>query len=58
MAKTDPHKTHSYSQDYILMTAFTQEIGHLTVNKKNDNITPIVEEYLRGRVKEIKERWK
>jgi len=58
MAKTDPHKTHSYSQDYILMTAFQSEINSLTCRKNNDNITPIVEEYLRNRVKEIKERWK
>lgn len=58
MSDTDPHKHYSYSHDYILMTAFTHEIGSLTVNKKNDNITPIVEEYLRNRVKEIKERWK
>ena len=58
MAKTDPHKTHSYSHDYILMTAFQHEINSLTVRKNNDNITPIIEEYLRDRVKEIKDRWK
>jgi hypothetical protein len=58
MAKTDPHKTHSYSQDFILMTAFQSEINSLTVRKKNDNISPIIEEYLRDRVKEIKDRWK
>lgn len=58
MVKTDPHKNYSYSQDYILMTAFQSEINSLTVRKNNDNITPIVEEYLRDRVKEIKERWK
>lgn len=58
MEKTDPHKTHSYSHDYILMTAFQHEINSLTVRKNNDNIRPIVEEYLRDRVKEIKDRWK
>jgi len=58
MAKIDPHKTHSYSQDFILMTAFQSEINSLTVRKKNDNISPIIEEYLRDRVKEIKDRWK
>jgi len=58
MAKTDPHKKHSYSQDYILMTAFQTEISHLTLRKNNDNITPIVEEYLRNRLKELKDRWK
>ena len=58
MAKTDPYKNYSYSQDYILMTAFQSEINSLTIRKNNDNITPIVEEYLRERVKEIKDRWK
>jgi hypothetical protein len=58
MSKTDPHKNYSYSQDYILMTAFQTEINILTVCKNNDNITPIVKEYLKDRVKEIKERWK
>lgn len=58
MEKTDPHKNYSYSQDYLIMTAFQSEINSLTVRNNNDNITPIVEEYLRGRVKEIKERWK
>jgi hypothetical protein len=58
MAKTDTQKNYSYSQDYNTMVAFQHEINTLTVRKKNDNITPIVEEYLRDRVKEIKERWK
>ena len=58
MAKTDPHKNYNYSYDYLVMTAFQHEINSLTVRKNNDNITPIVEEYLRDRVKEIKERWK
>ena len=58
MEKIDPHKNYSYSQDYLIMTAFQNEINSLTVRKNNDNITPIVEEYLRGRVKEIKDRWK
>ena len=58
MEKNKNHVEHSYSQDYILVTAFQQEIGHLTVSEKRDNIEPIVEEYLRNRVKEIKARWK
>jgi hypothetical protein len=58
MAKTDPHKTHSYSQDYILITALQSELMSLPLRRKNDNITPIIEEYLRDRVKELKERWK
>jgi hypothetical protein len=58
MAKTDPHKTHSYSQDYILITALQSELMSLPLRRKNDNITPIIEEYLRDRVKELKDRWK
>ena len=58
MEKNKNHTKHSYSQDYILVTAFQQEIGYLTSNKNRDNIEPIVEEYLRNRVKELKERWK
>ena len=58
MAKTDPHKTHSYSQDYILMTAFVQEVGSLKTKKDRSNEMAIVQEYLEQRVKEIKDRWK
>jgi hypothetical protein len=58
MAKTDPHKNHSYSQDYILITALQSELMSLPLRRKNDNITPIIEEYLRDRVKELKDRWK
>ena len=58
MEKTKNHTNHSYSQDYILVTAFQQEIGHLMARKDSSNIEPIVEEYLRKRVKELKERWK
>jgi hypothetical protein len=58
MAKTDPHKNHSYSHDYILITALQSELMSLPLRKKNDNITPIIEEYLRDRVKELKDRWK
>ena len=58
MEKTDPHKTHNYSYDYILMTAFQHELNSLTLRKNNDNISPIMEDDLRDRVKEIKNRWK
>jgi hypothetical protein len=58
MAKTDPHKNHSYSNDYILITALQSELLTLPLRRKNDNITPIIEEYLRDRVKELKDRWK
>jgi hypothetical protein len=58
MEKTDPHKTHSYSQDYILMTAFVQEVGSLRLRKDRSNEIVIIQEYLEQRVKEIKNRWK
>jgi len=58
MAKTDPHKTHSYSQDYNMMIAFTHEVGSLKTKKDRSNEMAIVQEYLEQRVKEIKERWK
>lgn len=59
MEKTDPHKTHSYSHDFMIMTAFDFELrNHLAVNYKQDNEKMIIEQYLQDRVKEIKERWK
>jgi hypothetical protein len=58
MEKTDPHKKYNYSHDYLVMTALVQELNHLKLNKKYDNVRDVVEEYMRGRVKEIKERWK
>lgn len=59
MEKTDPHKTHSYSNDYLLMTAFDFEIrNHIAVNCEKTNEMAIIETYLQERVKEIKDRWK
>jgi len=58
MAKTDRKHKHSYSEDYILITALQSELLTLPLRKKNDNIAPIIEEYLRDRVKELKDRWK
>jgi len=58
MAKTDPHKTHSYSQDYNMMIAFTHEVGSLKLKKERGLETVIIQEYLEQRVKEIKDRWK
>ena len=59
MAKTNPHKTHSYSHDWMLMTAFDFELrNHLAVKDKNGNEKIIIEQYLQDRVKEIKECWK
>jgi hypothetical protein len=58
MAKTDPHKTHHYSHDYIIMTAFVQELGSIKLRKDHSNEMVIIQEYLENRVKEIKNRWK
>ena len=58
MEKTNPHKNYSYSQDYILMTAFIQEVGSLKLRKDRSNEIVIIQEYLEQRVKEIKNRWK
>ena len=59
MEKTDPHKTHSYSHDYMLMTAFDFELrNHIAVNCERTNEMTIIESYLQDRVKEMKERWK
>ena len=59
MEKIDPHKTHSYSHDWMLMTAFVDEINNtLKLKKQRDNEISVVESYLENRVKEIKERWK
>ena len=59
MEKIDPHKTHSYSHDWMLMTAFDFELrNHLAVKYKHDNEKAIIEQYLQDRVKEIKDRWK
>lgn len=59
MEKTDPHKKHSYSHDYMLMTAFDFELrNHIAVNCERTNEIAIIESYLQDRVKEMKERWK
>lgn len=59
MEKTDPHKTHSYSHDWMLMTAFDFELrNHITVNCERTNEMVIIESYLRDRLNEIKDRWK
>lgn len=59
MEKTDPHKTHSYSHDYMLMTAFDFEIrNNISVNCEKTNEMTIITEYLEKRVNEIKARWK
>lgn len=59
MEKTDPHKTHSYSHDQLLITAFGHEIRN-TIRLQSDrsNELVIIETYLQKRIDEIKERWK
>lgn len=58
MEKTDPHRTHHYSHEQIIMTAYTLDLQHVRMNPKYDNIREILESYMSERVKEIKERWK
>ena len=63
MAKTkkkECKETHSYSQDYNLMTSFVYELATLRLHKDGENhlALAVVEEYLQNRVKEIKDRWK
>jgi hypothetical protein len=59
MEKTDPHKTHSYSHDWMLMTAFDFELrNHISVNCEETNEMTIIRGYLEERVKEIRDRWK
>lgn len=56
--KVDPHKAHSYSHDYLIMTALTHELNTIKCTDTEDDNLPIVKKYMEARVKEIKERWK
>ena len=58
MDNTDPHKTHHYSHEQIIMTAYTLDLHNVKTNPKYDNVREILESYMMDRVKEIKERWK
>ena len=58
MEKTDPHLTHNYSHEQIIMFAYTQEIHHIKANPKYDNVREILEQFMSERMKEITERWK
>lgn len=59
MEKTDPHKTHHYSFDNMIMRAFDFELrNHIALKCDKTNEMAIVRDYLEKRVKEIKERWK
>ena len=57
MEKTNK-KNQSYSTDWNIMWALQHELNHLQIDNKHDNVKPIVEEYMRDRIKEIKKRWK
>jgi hypothetical protein len=58
MNNTDPHMTHNYSHEQMIMFAYTQEIYHVKNNPKYDNVREILEAFMQDRVKEIKDRWK
>lgn len=58
MEKSDPHKTHSYSQDWMIMTALDYEIRNRIKLSEQTNELSIIKQYMENRVKEIKERWK
>lgn len=59
MEKIDPHKTHNYSHDQLLLTAFGHEIRNtIALTKDGSNEMTIIREYLEKRIDEIKERWK
>lgn len=59
MEKTNPHKTHSYSHDQLLITAFGHEIRNtIRLVEDTSNELAVVEAYLQKRIEEIKERWK
>lgn len=59
MEKIDSNKTHSYSHDQLLISAFGHEIRN-TIRLVDDttNELAVVEAYLQKRIDEIKERWK
>ncbi len=58
MEKTKNNSQYSYSHDYVLVTAFTQELSSIRIKTDLNNEMVIVEEYLSKRIKEIKDRWK
>ena len=59
MAKTDPHRTHHYSIEQILKSAFEHELHNdLALSRKDDPRAEQARSYLIERLQEIKERWK
>jgi hypothetical protein len=58
MEKTNPHKTHHYSHEQIILTAYTLDLHNVKTNPKYDNVREILESFMVDRVNEIKERWK
>lgn len=59
MEKSNPHKTHSYSHDQMLLSAFGYELRNtIALSNDHSNELTIIETYLQKRIDEIKERWK
>lgn len=58
MDNPDPHKTHHYSHEQLILSAYNLEIYHVRNNPKYDNVREILEQYMKDRVAEIKDRWK
>lgn len=58
MEKPNPHLTHNYSHDYLVMQALDYEIRNTINLSEQTNETAIIREYMEKRVKEIKDRWK
>jgi hypothetical protein len=59
MEKTDSTKSHSYSHDQLLISAFGHEIRNtIRLVEDTTNELAVVEAYLQKRIDEIKERWK
>lgn len=58
MAKTDPHKTHSYSHEQLILSAYNLELYNVRNNPKYDNVREILEQFMKDRIEEIKTRWK
>lgn len=51
-------KSFSYSTEWNLMTYLQHELNNVTLNEQNEEIKKVVGDYLKVRVKEIKESLK
>lgn len=59
MVKTDTHKEHSYSHDYLLLTYLRHELNnHLRLKETQSQEIEIVKLYFKRRIEEIEKRWK